>query len=130
MARYKVIGKTKHVKSFFVKDADGVLHQRQIVRGREIEVDEEEFTPLLQRLVNRKEVRLVEIEEEDPGMAFAVVDDGEAPDWETPEEEEVTEEEPEVTHEAPEVNIEEEDNSDSPTSRRGRGLKKKTEDEV
>ena len=131
MARYRLIGKSKHMKSLFLKDADGKMHQHQIVLGKEMLVNEEELTPLVYRLVAKKAIKLIELEEEDPGMAWAVVEDGEAPEWEEePVEEKLDlEEEPEVveelevTHESPEVDVEEMDES-TPKPRRGRGIKK------
>lgn len=113
MAKYRIIGKTKHLTSVYLNQ-EGRFKQHRILSGKIIEdVDESELTFHVDRLVGKGDIKLVKVEEE----AEEVI--------ETPVVKPV-ETEPVAEEPAPPVEIEETVEEPTPTVRkRGRGRKKK-----
>ena len=113
MAKYRIIGKTKHPSSVYLLQ-DGKLNQHRILSGKTIDVDESELTFHVDRLVGKKDIQLVKLEEEPVVVTEPI------------QEPEPEREPEEVTEETPGVNIEESDDEPTPTtSKKRRGRKKK-----
>ena len=116
MARCKLIGVSRQNVSVFLVNAEGKFEQRRFSKGTELEINESQLTFHARRLINRKALKLVELEEEEVTIVPVVV--------ETPVEvEEDFSLEPVTTTET-DMDLEEE----APKKKRGR--RKKSEFEI
>ena len=66
MKKYLIIGKTPHITDLFLLDDKGVFRQHRIIQGKQMEVTENQLSFYTERLVARKAIQLVELEEEVP----------------------------------------------------------------
>jgi hypothetical protein len=116
MARCKLIGVSRQNVSVFLVNAEGKFEQRRFSKGTELEINESQLTFHARRLINRKALKLVELDEEEVTIVPVVV--------ETPVEvEEDFSLEPVTTTET-DMDLEE----DAPKKKRGR--RKKSEFEI
>lgn len=63
MARYKLVGLTRHITPVFVINDEGKTIQCRFKTGVTLEVDESQLTFHTHRLIDRKAIKLVEVEE-------------------------------------------------------------------
>lgn len=117
MAKYRIIGKSRHMTSVYLLQ-HGRFKQHRIISGKVIDdIDESELTFHVDRLVAKKDIKLVKIEEEAEVEVKPVLKP-------TPTLKEVF-----VTEETPAVNIDEIDDEEPvPVSKKGRGRKKKIQE--
>ena len=64
MDRYRIIGKSRQMSSVYLMTKDGKLKQHRILSGKQIEVDEDQLTFHVHRLVGSKIIQLVKLDEE------------------------------------------------------------------
>lgn len=118
MKRYKLIGKTPHMRDLFLLDENGVFRQHKIINGKSMIVTENQLSFYTERLVAWKQIALIELEEkvEEP---LPIKLEEPAPE---PEEELILEETPGVL-----VVETTSDEAVAPTPKKRRRRKKKTE---
>lgn len=114
MDRYRIIGKTKQITSVYLKDKDSdKLSQHRIILGKQIEVDENQLTFHVDRLLARKQIQLVRLgNTPEVVAALGFAENGDAPEFF-------------VSEETAGVNIVE-TQSEEAIAPRKRGRKKKT----
>jgi hypothetical protein len=119
MDRYRIIGKSRQMTSLFLLDEEGKLKQHRILLGKQIEVNEDQLTFHVERLLGKKEIQLVNL--------GPVELDAEPEVAEVKEVEEVTVAEDFVVEETPAVAIVETESEEAVVSKpkKGRGRKKK-----
>lgn len=66
MKKYLIIGKTPHVTDLFLLDDKGVFRQHRMLQGKKMEVTENQLSFYTERLVARKAIQIIELEEEVP----------------------------------------------------------------
>ena len=66
MDRYRIIGKSRQMSSVFLFDKNGKLRQHRVIAGKKIDVDEDQLSFHVHRLVGMKAIKLVKLEEEAP----------------------------------------------------------------
>jgi hypothetical protein len=64
MDRYRIIGKTQQITSMYLKDKKtNILKQHRIILGKQVEVDEDELTFHVARLLAKKQIQLLKLGE-------------------------------------------------------------------
>lgn len=126
MDRYRIIGKSKHMTSVFLLSDEGKLKQHRILLGKQIEVNEDQLTFHVERLLGKKEIQLVNLGPVDPEVEPEVI---EVKEVEVIEEIPVAEDF--VIEETPAVAVVETESEEAvaPKPKKGRGRKKKKSDE-
>jgi hypothetical protein len=119
MDRYRIIGKSKQMTSLLLLDEEGKLKQHRILLGKQIEVNEDQLTFHVQRLIGKKELQLLNLGPVDPKAEPEVA--------EVKEVEEVAVAENFVVEETPAVAVVETESEEAVVSKpkKGRGRKKK-----
>lgn len=118
MDRYRIIGKSKQMSSVYLMGKDGKFEQHRILLGKQMEVDEDQLTFHVRRLVAKKIIQLVKIASKPKVTKIKEVKVVEV----APEVEEIF-----VVEETPAVAIEEIESNEAvaPKPKKGRGRKKK-----
>ena len=127
MDRYRIIGKSRQMSSVYLMTKDGKLKQHRILSGKQIEVDEDQLTFHVHRLVGSKIIQLVKLDEETKPKKV------ETKKVEVAEKAPVAEEafEAFVVEETPAVKVVETASEEAvaPKPKKGRGRKKKKSDD-
>lgn len=118
MDRYRIIGKSKQMSSVYLMGKDGNFEQHRILLGKQMEVDEDQITFHVHRLVAKKIIQLVKIASKPKAAKIKEVEVVEP----APEVEEIF-----VVEETPAVAIEEIESNEAVAlkPKKGRGRKKK-----
>jgi hypothetical protein len=120
MDRFRIIGKTKQMTSIYLLNEEGKIKQHRILLGKQIEVDENQLTFHVQRLLGKKAIQLINLGPVEEKTEVVEIEK---------EVVSVEEEEWDMTEEkAPAVEIVEIESEEAvaPKLKKGRGRKKKS----